>query len=100
MKKGDKVFYDSKEWTVTSDPDSGGYVWISDTAYNGSFNIIRKVDELKPVSEVPTYIMNKSCRWHNWKDYVGATEVYRYCDYCDLKEMTDWKEIGDGKKSN
>lgn len=99
MKKGDKVFYDSKEWTVTSDPDSGGYVWISDTAYNGSFNIIRRVDELKPVSEVPAHILAKSCAWHNWANYVGAVEVYDFCRNCDLKRPIDWKELGDGKKS-
>ena len=94
MKTGDKVFYDGKTWTVTSDPDSAGYVWISDTAYNGSYNIIRSVGDLTPVEQVSDTRLNKNCGWHTWKRYTGAVEVYDFCDHCDLKRQIDWKELG------
>lgn len=27
---------------------------------------------------------NLDC-WHDWKDYIGITHVYRYCSKCDKK---------------
>lgn len=37
---------------------------------------------------------NKNC-WHDWKEYVGFTERYWYCEKCDVKSKEDpnikWK---------
>ena len=28
---------------------------------------------------------------HNWKKYVGFTDVYYYCDHCDEKTNNDYE---------
>lgn len=42
------------------------------------------------------YNDNNNC-YHDWKRYVGMTEVYDYCK-CGAKKFPHWTEIGDGEK--
>lgn len=60
-----------KDWTISFEYDWDE--WIRQTSYN-------------PMVEDPP--KKKDC-YHNWKEYIGFTEKYWYCETCDAKSKED-----------
>jgi hypothetical protein len=47
------------------------------------------IDRSGELSKKDEKEQKKNC-FHNWKKYVGFTEVYYYCEYCDEKSNNDY----------
>lgn len=60
--------------------------------FNYDYDYENIVEELKSAffSDKENKKTNSESCYHNWKKYVGFTEVYYYCEYCDKKTNHDY----------
>lgn len=65
------------------DDDDDEYVGLY---YNGI-----RIDQSSDFSKKEDKEQKKNNCFHNWKKYVGFTEVYYFCEYCDKKSNHDYE---------
>ena len=53
---------------------------IFDDAKPGDISFVSS-SSVEPYSERAT----QECSWHDWKEYIGFREIYKYCTVCDKK---------------
>jgi hypothetical protein len=70
--------------TINKDADDDYNIFNYGNIYIDKSGSSYKRDEIENKEE-----KKKNC-FHNWKKYVGFTEVYYYCEYCDEKSNNDY----------
>lgn len=67
----------------SSDKEEDEYYFFNNVVFDETLN--KNFDNKKEASGES----KKPCQ-HSWKKYVGFTEVYYYCEYCDEKSNHDF----------
>ena len=109
LKEGDEITVDGQQFEVTSVvPNNDGY-WIvqRNMPHGYYYSMFLSEEELTQGfmsgrivrgSTMPVHPGKTQCSYHQWKKYVGAREVYDFCERCGAKRERDWRSIKDSKE--
>lgn len=101
----DIITLDGVEYEVISCVPGKSYVFQEHGKTNYFYTSFKTQSEVDELAKQGKLVLGKAlpkssstCFWHNWQEYVGIIDVYKYCTNCGQKEPADWRKIKSDKE--